>query len=138
MQPHKTVLEKHGKPDDALPGVKGGKERLPHQPLSGMYNKSGGRVRLTFKLEQDQLWIGTKGRYQCSTLSFVSVAFWREFTSIIFVIYFRNCAYYSCSLLLVCHAERTDKIPMGSIKAVVSEPMHDHEEYHIMVSSRQV
>ena len=65
LQPHKTVLEKHGKPDDALPGVKGGKERLPHQPLSGMYNKSGGRVRLTFKLEQDQLWIGTKGRFQC-------------------------------------------------------------------------
>lgn len=30
-------------------------------PLSGMYNKSGGKVRLTFKLEQDQLWIGTKG-----------------------------------------------------------------------------
>lgn len=26
-----------------------------------MYNKSGGKVRLTFKLEQDQLWIGTKG-----------------------------------------------------------------------------
>lgn len=26
-----------------------------------MFNKSGGKVRLTFKLEQDQLWIGTKG-----------------------------------------------------------------------------
>lgn len=36
-------------------------ERLPAVPLSGMYNKSGGKVRLTFKLEQDQLWIGTKG-----------------------------------------------------------------------------
>lgn len=36
-------------------------ERLPTVPLSGMYNKSGGKVRLTFKLEQDQLWIGTKG-----------------------------------------------------------------------------
>ncbi|KAM4813118.1 ubiquitin domain-containing protein UBFD1 isoform X3 [Urocitellus parryii] len=36
------------------------KERLPTVPLSGMYNKSGGKVRLTFKLEQDQLWIGTK------------------------------------------------------------------------------
>lgn len=36
-------------------------ERLPPAPLSGMYNKSGGKVRLTFKLEQDQLWIGTKG-----------------------------------------------------------------------------
>lgn len=54
-----------------------------------MLNKSGGKVRLTFKLEQDQLWIGTK--------------------------------------------ERTDKIPMTSIKDVQSEPIHDHPEYHIMV-----
>lgn len=38
-------------------------ERLPTVPLSGMYNKSGGKVRLTFKLEQDQLWIGTKGTF---------------------------------------------------------------------------
>ena len=30
--------------------------------ISGMYNKSGGKVRLTFKLELDQLWISTKGR----------------------------------------------------------------------------
>ena len=29
--------------------------------ISGMYNKSGGKVRLTFKLELDQLWISTKG-----------------------------------------------------------------------------
>ena len=62
VQPHKTVLEKHGKPDDLMVGVKNHKERLPPTPLSGMYNKSGGRVRLTFKLEQDQLWIGTKGQ----------------------------------------------------------------------------
>lgn len=27
-----------------------------------MYNKYGGKVRLTFKLELDQLWIGTKGK----------------------------------------------------------------------------
>lgn len=26
-----------------------------------MLNKVGGKVRLTFKLELDQLWIGTKG-----------------------------------------------------------------------------
>ena len=57
-------------------------------PLSGMYNKSGGKVRLTFKLEQDQLWIGTK--------------------------------------------ERTEKLPMGSIKNVVSEPIEGHEDYHMM------
>jgi hypothetical protein len=59
-----------------------------------MLNKSGGKVRLTFKMEQDQVWIGTK--------------------------------------------ERTDKIPMNTIKGVVSEPIEGHEEYHIMVSNKWV
>ena len=31
-------------------------------------------------------------------------------------------------------AERTEKIPMGSIKNVISESIEGHEEYHIMVS----
>ena len=57
-------------------------------PLSGMLNKHGGKVRLTFKLELDQLWIGTK--------------------------------------------ERTEKLGMSSIKSVVSEPIDDHDEYHIL------
>lgn len=35
---------------------------MPDVPLAGMLNKSGGKVRLTFKLENDQLWIGTKER----------------------------------------------------------------------------
>uniref|UniRef100_A0A8C3CHV9 Ubiquitin family domain containing 1 n=1 Tax=Cairina moschata TaxID=8855 RepID=A0A8C3CHV9_CAIMO len=87
---HRKVLDK-GKPDDVMPSVKGVQERLPTVPLSGMYNKSGGKVRLTFKLEQDQLWIGTK--------------------------------------------ERTEKLPMGSIKNVVSEPIEGHEDYHMMVSN---
>ncbi|XP_047569980.1 ubiquitin domain-containing protein UBFD1 isoform X8 [Lutra lutra] len=56
---HRKVLDK-GKPEDVMPSVKGAQEHLPTVPLSGMYNKSGGKVRLTFKLEQDQLWIGTK------------------------------------------------------------------------------
>ena len=60
FQQHKKVLDKYGKPDDVIPGVKNLKEPLPPTPLSGM-NKSGGKVRLTFKLELDQLWIGTKG-----------------------------------------------------------------------------
>ncbi|GAA6218066.1 ubiquitin domain-containing protein UBFD1 isoform X1 [Lates japonicus] len=84
---HRKVLDK-GKPEDIMPAIKGAKERLPTVPLSGMYNKSGGKVRLTFKLEQDQLWIGTK--------------------------------------------ERTEKVPMGSIKNVVSEPIEGHEDYHMM------
>lgn len=63
-------------------------------PLSGMLNKHGGKVRLTFKLESDQLWLSTK--------------------------------------------ERTEKLPMGSIKGVVSEPIDDHEEYHILVSKNVI
>ncbi|XP_042138981.1 ubiquitin domain-containing protein UBFD1 isoform X2 [Peromyscus maniculatus bairdii] len=60
---HRKVLDK-GKPEDVMPSVKGAQERLPTVPLSGMYNKSGGKVRLTFKLEQDQLWIGTKDSWR--------------------------------------------------------------------------
>jgi len=45
-------------------------------------------VRLTFKLEMDQLWIGTK--------------------------------------------ERTEKVPLNSIKNVVSEAILGQEEYHIV------
>lgn len=85
---HKTVLDKYGKPDDAMPGIKSKREPLPRLPLVGMYNKSGAKVRLTFKLENDQLWIGTK--------------------------------------------ERTEKVALTSIKAIVSEEIEGNEEYHLM------
>ena len=49
QKPHSKVTEK-GPPEDAIPGVLLVKETLPAQPLSGMLNKSGGKVRLTFKL----------------------------------------------------------------------------------------
>ncbi|KAJ8687894.1 hypothetical protein QAD02_023689 [Eretmocerus hayati] len=84
---HRKILDK-GVPEDVMPGILETQEPLPDYPLAGMLNKSGGKVRLTFKLEADQLWIGTK--------------------------------------------ERTDKIPMTSIKDVFSEPIHDHPEYHIV------
>ncbi|KAL1518036.1 hypothetical protein ABEB36_001722 [Hypothenemus hampei] len=84
---HRKVLDK-GVPEDVMPGIKNLKESLPPVPLSGMLNKQGGKVRLTFKLENDQLWLGTK--------------------------------------------ERTEKLPMASIKSVISEPIEGHEEYHIM------
>ena len=84
---HKKVIDK-GKPDDAPPGLRDVKESLPPFPLSGMTNKTGGKVRLTFKLELDQLWLGTK--------------------------------------------ERTEKLPMSSIRNVVSEAIEGHEEYHIL------
>ena len=47
---HKKVLDR-GKPEDAMPGLKNTKETLPTVPLSGMLNKSGGKVhRLLFSL----------------------------------------------------------------------------------------
>jgi len=58
---HKKVLDK-GLPEDAMPGIKNVKEPLPPVPIFGMLNKSGDKVRLTFKLEVDEVWIGTKER----------------------------------------------------------------------------
>merc|ERR1711973_621095 len=84
---HKKVLDK-GKPEDAMAGLKNIKESLPGIPLTGMLNKSGGKVRLTFKMELDQVWIGTK--------------------------------------------ERTQKVPLNSIKTIVSEPIEGHEEYSLI------
>jgi len=65
---HLKVLEK-GKPDDAWVGIKNCKDSLPEAPISGMMNKMGGKVRLTFKLESDQLWVGTKERTEKITMS---------------------------------------------------------------------
>jgi len=54
LKQHKKVLDM-GKPDDAMVGIKGMKQPLPPTPLTGMMNKNGGKVRLTFKMEQDQV-----------------------------------------------------------------------------------
>jgi len=84
---HKKVLEK-GKPEDAMAGIKGANQPLPPTPIAGMLNKNGAKVRLTFKMGEDQVWIGTK--------------------------------------------DRTQKLPMNSIRNVLSEPIEGHEEYHIV------
>jgi len=84
---HKKVIDQ-GPPDEAMPAYKNGHESLPDIPLFGMQNKSGNKVRLTFKLESDEVWISTK--------------------------------------------ERTEKIPMNSIRSVISEAIKGKEEYHIM------
>jgi len=84
---HKKVLDK-GKPEDAMPGLKGVNQPLPPTPIAGMLNKNGAKVRLTFKMSEDQVWIGTK--------------------------------------------DRTQKLPMNSIRNVLSEPIEGHDEYHIV------
>lgn len=81
-----------------------------------MFNKSGGKVRLTFKLEQDQLWIGTKGRLNNPERSQSK----------------QLCG--DSRVFLFFSTERTEKVPMGSIKNVVSEPIEGHEDYHMMVT----
>ncbi|XP_075558104.1 uncharacterized protein LOC142590121 isoform X1 [Dermacentor variabilis] len=65
---HQKVVDK-GVPEDAIPGIRNVKDSLPAAPLSGMLNKSGGKVRLTFKLELDQVWIGTKERTEKINMS---------------------------------------------------------------------
>ncbi|XP_077491227.1 ubiquitin domain-containing protein UBFD1-like isoform X1 [Amblyomma americanum] len=65
---HQKVVEK-GVPEDAIPGIRNVRDSLPAAPLSGMLNKSGGKVRLTFKLELDQVWIGTKERTEKINMS---------------------------------------------------------------------
>ncbi|VVC31049.1 Ubiquitin-related domain,Ubiquitin domain [Cinara cedri] len=84
---HLKMVEK-GIPDNAMIGILNIKESLPIRPLSGMLDKYGAKVRLTFKLELDELWISTK--------------------------------------------ERTQKLPMASIKNIVSEPIEGYEQYYIM------
>ena len=59
---HKRIIEK-GKPEDILPAYRHRNDPLPSSPLSGMLNKYGGKVRLHFKLELEQVWISTKGKY---------------------------------------------------------------------------
>lgn len=81
-----------------------------------MYNKSGGKVRLTFKLEQDQLWIGTKGKIIANLLLLAALQ------------------HKDADNLNFSSAERTEKVPMGSIKNIVSEPIEGHEDYHMMVT----
>ncbi|KAF7490034.1 Ubiquitin domain-containing protein UBFD1 [Sarcoptes scabiei] len=84
---HKKIIDK-GLPENAMSAWINDDCPLPTEPLTGMLNKYGNKVRLTFKLEQDELWISTK--------------------------------------------ERTQKIQMTSIKSVISEPIDDFKNYHIM------
>ncbi|KAI9013264.1 ubiquitin-related domain-containing protein [Gaertneriomyces semiglobifer] len=84
---HKKILDK-GKPEDATLGLKGRKLPLPSDGLRGLLNSRGMKTRLTFKLESDQLWIGTN--------------------------------------------EVTQKLPIGSIRNVKSQPVTGQEEYSIV------
>jgi len=51
---HQKIVEK-GVPDDAMPGILDVKDPLPPFPLSGMLGSKGSKLRLTFKLEADEV-----------------------------------------------------------------------------------
>ncbi|GFH05786.1 ubiquitin-like domain-containing protein, partial [Haematococcus lacustris] len=57
---HAKVLAK-GVPEDGIPGIKGRQVPLPPdlKMLGGLLNSQGTKVRLTFKDETGELWIGT-------------------------------------------------------------------------------
>jgi len=55
---HKKIVDK-GVPEGAEPGKKGKHEPLPKVPLQGIYNNVGIKVRLTFKVYSQELWISS-------------------------------------------------------------------------------
>jgi len=54
--PHKKVIDK-GLPEGAEPALKGRHEKLPDTPLPAILNNLGIRIRLTFKIWSQELWI---------------------------------------------------------------------------------
>jgi len=70
---HKKVLEK-GIPEGALPGIKGRQVELPENQhcIPGLLNALGNKVRLTFKPELQQLWIGSAQATQKVSYSMIS------------------------------------------------------------------
>lgn len=85
---------------------------MPTFPITGMVNKHGAKVRLTFKLELDQVWIETSGMHTVHS-------------------HFTN--FCLCFYCMVLDLERTDKIRMEDIHNVFYELIENHEEYSIMV-----
>eukprot|EP01119_Soliformovum_irregulare_P003919 TRINITY_DN1495_c0_g1_i1.p1 TRINITY_DN1495_c0_g1~~TRINITY_DN1495_c0_g1_i1.p1 ORF type:complete len:177 (+),score=41.52 TRINITY_DN1495_c0_g1_i1:269-799(+) len=54
--PHKKIIDK-GVPEGAEPGKRGRHEALPTIPLQNIYNNTGIKVRLTFKVWSQELWV---------------------------------------------------------------------------------
>jgi hypothetical protein len=79
-----------------------------------MRNQRNRPVRLTFRLELDQLWIATAGKKECSGIKLLAKKLKRATDKQLVV------------------AENTQKIPMSNISDIVSEPIENHEEYWII------
>lgn len=86
---HKRVLERFGKPENAMVGILNSEEILaPDESLTGLYDKRGQALRLRVRPDTCELWLATK--------------------------------------------DVTHKFPLATIHDVVSQPIKDHPEYHIM------
>jgi len=68
--PHKKIIDK-GIPEGAEPGKKGRNDNLPSTPLHSIYNNTGQKVRLTFKMWSQELWIQSASSTQ--KLPFASI-----------------------------------------------------------------
>jgi hypothetical protein len=70
---HKKVLDK-GRPDDGWPGIPDRQIPLRDDQtyIPGLMNGQGVKVRLTFKLELQQVWVGAAGHTQ--KIPFSSIA----------------------------------------------------------------
>lgn len=68
--PHKKIVEK-GKPEDAMHAMKFRHESLPDIPMQGILNNRGDKVRLSFKVPTQELWIQSKSSTQ--KISFLSI-----------------------------------------------------------------
>ncbi|XP_075726074.1 uncharacterized protein LOC119186167 [Rhipicephalus microplus] len=62
-QVHKAIID-DGVPEDAFPGICNAHDDLPNEPIAGMLNSRRQKVRLTFKLEEDQFWVSTREETQ--------------------------------------------------------------------------
>jgi len=60
---HKKIVEK-GLPEGAEPGIKGRNDSLPSTPLHDIYNNVGVKVRLTFKMFTQELWVSSASSTQ--------------------------------------------------------------------------
>lgn len=58
---HKRILERYGKPDNAMIGILNSEEILaPDECLTGLYDKRGQSLRLRVKPDTSELWLATK------------------------------------------------------------------------------
>jgi len=86
------VLDKHWKPKDVASGIKGFSVPLPPTPLSGMYNKDGGKTQHTLKLDQDE---SSFCDSPTAKMFWEMIKFWLIFTRLNFAV----CTIYSWLLL---------------------------------------